>query len=54
MREQDTEVASVARLFRNLGADAAQSQVMAQQLLKRAEQLAEQRDISVLEATETL
>ncbi len=48
------EVANVARIFINLGADEAQAKVMAAQLLKRAEQIAEERGISKVEATETL
>jgi hypothetical protein len=48
------ELEQVARIFVNLGAPEAQAQVMAAQLLKRAAQIAEERQISKIEATETL
>lgn len=54
MDETQQDLEMVAKFFRNLGADSEQSQVMARQLLKRASQLAEKRQISKLEATETL
>jgi len=44
----------VARIFVNLGADQAQAEVMAKQLLKRSAQLASERKISEVEALETL
>lgn len=44
----------VTQLFVNLGAEKTQAKVMASQLLKRARQIAEERKISEVEATETL
>jgi hypothetical protein len=38
----------------NLGAPEKQAAVMASQLIKRAEQIAQERDISKVEATESL
>jgi hypothetical protein len=38
----------------NLGAPKKQAEVMASQLIKRAEQIAQERDISKVEATERL
>ena len=52
--EPSDETAQVARIFTNLGADSEQSQVMAAQLLKRAGQIATERGISKVEATESL
>ena len=54
MEHNHSDLEKVAALFRNLGAEFAQSQVMAKQLLKRSEQLAVERNISLVEATETL
>jgi hypothetical protein len=51
---QDDEVREIAAIFVNLGAVETSAQVMAAQLLKRAGQIAEARDISKLEAVETL
>ncbi|MGJ8650386.1 MAG: hypothetical protein ACSHX4_08500 [Opitutaceae bacterium] len=51
---EDATLDGVTQLFVNLGADAAQAKVMAAQLLKRAAQIAEERKISLVEATETL
>ena len=48
------EVAKISCLFVNLGAPKKQAAVMASQLIKRAEQIAQKRDISMLEATESL
>ena len=48
------EVAEIACIFVNLGAPEKQAEVMASQLLKRAEQIAQERDISKIEATESL
>lgn len=48
------ELAGVTQLFVNLGAPAGQAEVMAAQLLKRAGQISEERQISKVEATETL
>ena len=50
----DKELAGVTRIFVNLGAESAQAKVMAAQLLKRAGQIAQERGISKVEATETL
>jgi hypothetical protein len=47
-------VARVAQIFMNLGAPEAQAKVMAAQLLKRASQIAQERNISEVEAVETL
>jgi predicted kinase len=44
----------ITRLFINLGANEKQAEVMASQLIKRARQISEDREISVLEATENL
>lgn len=44
----------VAQIFVNLGAPEAQAKVMASQLLKRAEQIAAERGISKVNATENL
>ena len=48
------ELAGVTGVFINLGADSNQAEVMAAQLLKRAAQIAQEREISKVEATETL
>lgn len=48
------EVAKIASIFVNLGAPEKQAEVMASQLIKRAEQIAQERDISKVEATESL
>ena len=48
------EVAKISCIFVNLGAPKKQAVVMASQLIKRAEQIAQERDISKLEATESL
>ena len=48
------EVAKISCLFVNLGAPKKQASVMASQLIKRAEQIAQERDISKVEATESL
>ncbi|MGC6424498.1 MAG: hypothetical protein ACON4O_05870 [Lentimonas sp.] len=50
----DQELAGVTRIFVNLGAESEQAKVMAAQLLKRASQIAEEREISKVEAAETL
>ena len=49
-----TEMAEIACIFVNLGAPENQAGVMASQLIKRAEQIAQERDISKVEATESL
>ena len=48
------EVVEIACIFVNLGAPEKQAAVMASQLIKRAEQIAQERDISKVEATESL
>ena len=48
------EVAEIACIFVNLGASKKQAGVMASQLIKRAKQIAQERDISKVEATESL
>ncbi len=48
------ERVGITRLFINMGAGEKQAEVMAAQLLKRAGQIAEERGISILEATENL
>jgi N-acetylglutamate synthase-like GNAT family acetyltransferase len=50
----NNEVAEIACIFVNLGAPKKQAEVMASQLIKRAEQIAQERDISKVEATERL
>ena len=50
-RKEETKISC---LFVNLGAPKKQAAVMASQLIKRAEQIAQERDISMLEATESL
>ena len=47
-------VEQVSRIFVGLGADPDPAKVMAKQLLKRAAQIAEERQISYIEATQTL
>ena len=48
------EVAQIARIFINLGATEKQAPILAAQLLKRADQIAEERNISKIDATQTL
>ena len=48
------EVVEITCIFVNLGAPKKQAAVMASQLIKRAEQIAQERDISKVEATEIL
>ena len=50
----NNEAAEIAGIFVNLGAPEKQAEVMASQLIKRAEQIAQERDISKVEATERL
>jgi hypothetical protein len=50
----DDEVVKLAGVFVNLGAAEEQAKVMAAQLLKRAGQIADERNISKVKATETL
>tara|TARA_B100001248_G_scaffold261668_1_gene253584 strand:- start:312 stop:542 length:231 start_codon:yes stop_codon:yes gene_type:complete len=48
------EAEEIACIFVNLGAPEKQAEVMASQLIKRAAQIAQERDISKVEATERL
>jgi len=50
----DEQVLEIAQIFVNLGAAETPAHVMASQLLKRAAQIAVERGISKVEATETL
>lgn len=50
----DGQLDQVTALFVRLGAEPAQADVMARQLLKRAKQLAQERKISELDALESL
>ncbi len=54
MQERQSEIDMVTKVFENLGAPSEQSGVMASQLIKRAGQIARERGISKVEATETL
>ena len=48
------EIENVAKLFKNLGAEEKQAEIMAKQLLKRAEQLAKERKSSKTEELQKL
>ena len=48
------EAEEIACIFVTLGAPEKQAEVMASQLIKRAAQIAQERDISKVEATERL
>ena len=50
----NNEAAEIAGIFVNLGAPEKQAEVMASQLIKRAEQIAQERGISKVVATERL
>ena len=50
----DAKETMLQGLFKQLGADEVQSQRMASQLLKRANQVAQEESISEVEALETL
>lgn len=52
--ENDREMLQISKIFVNLGADEKQAEVMASQLLKRADQIAVERGISKVEAAENL
>ena len=43
------EVIEIARVFQNLGANEAQAQVMARQIIKRAERIAEEKESSKID-----
>lgn len=53
-KDHSESLAGVTQLFINMGAEPQQAEVMAKQLLKRADQIAQERDISYLEAVERL
>ena len=48
------EIENVAKLFKNLGAEEKQAEIMAKQLLKRADQLAQERNSSKTEELQKL
>lgn len=52
--DRSKSLAGVTQLFINMGAEPRQAEVMAKQLLKRADQIAQERHISNLEAVEKL
>lgn len=52
--DRETEIEQLSAMFRQMGAGEAQSKVMAQQLSKRAEQLAEREGIDHLDALKRL
>ena len=52
--KKNDEIEKVAELFIGMGASREQANVMAAQLLKRAEQIAEERGISKVAALESL
>ena len=54
MQAKDTDFARVTALFEQMGADRTQAGVLAKQLLKRAAQLAVEREITLVESTENL
>ena len=43
------EVIEIARVFQNLGADEAKARVMARQIIKRAERIAEKKESSKID-----
>lgn len=54
MKDQSNDLELISGVFQKLGAPEIQADVMAAQLLKRAIQLAEERNISKVEAVESL
>jgi hypothetical protein len=52
--DEEKQLEQVTEIFSRLGAGAEQSRVMARQLMKRSKQISVQRDISEVEALETL
>lgn len=52
--EPEDEVVKISRIFVNLGAPVERSEVMAIQLLKRADQIADERGVPRVEAVESL
>lgn len=51
---EEKQLEQISSLFTRLGAESAQAEVMARQLLKRAKQIAVERDMTELEALENL
>ena len=54
MQASDKDLTQVTALFVQLGAQTEQASLLAKQLLKRAEQLAAERNISLVESTDSL
>jgi len=52
--ESEEELAGIARIFIKLGAEEAQANIMANQLLKRAAQISEERGTPRVEALQSL
>ncbi|MFU8848735.1 MAG: hypothetical protein ACNA77_08465 [Opitutales bacterium] len=52
--DQEVELLGVTELFRRMGAGDDQAETMARQLLKRARQIAQEQDITEVEAAQTL
>jgi hypothetical protein len=54
MEAEPDQLTLIKSLFLQMGAPEVQAEVMASQLLKRAGQIASERDISIIEAVEIL
>jgi len=54
MKAEPDQLTLIKSLFLQMGAPEEQAEVMASQLLKRAGQIASDRDISIIEAVEIL
>ncbi len=54
MEEDETQQKLIETLFLKMGAPEKQARTMASQLLKRARQIANEREITVIEAVEEL
>ena len=54
MEAEPDQLTLIKSLFLQMGAPEEQTEVMASQLLKRAGQIASERDISIIEAVEIL
>jgi hypothetical protein len=54
METEEGNLNTIKTLFLSMGASESQAQVMASQLLKRAGQIAVERDVSTVEAVEIL
>ena len=50
----EDELAGICRIFANHGADEKQARIMAKQLLKRAEQISDERGMDRVEALQSL